>query len=333
MKKITHIIVITFFLVTLQKSELKAQEYNSPEYEEPNLSDEEGNDGKWTFWGNSNITTNQSQFSNWQGGGQNAISVATSLSLNLLYQNATTTWQTTLDAGYGLMLQGKNGIWYKNDDRIFLATQLGKKASENWNYSLYFSPQTQFQPGYYSEFDTMPISDFFAPGYVVASFGFEYKPDNKLSVFLGPLSSKNTFVLNQDLANMGAYGVEPGVYDYVEGKYIKEGKKIRSETGGFIRVSFYEPRVMKNISLDSRLELFANYLYKRGNIDVNFENQINLKVNEYISTNLILHLIYDDDILIALDDSFTRFGPRLQFKEVLSVGLTIDLGGNNNYYY
>ena len=234
----------------------------------------------------------ESQFSNWQGGGQNAISVATSLSLNLLYQNTTTTWQTTLDAGYGLMLQGKNGIWYKNDDRIFLATQLGKKASENWNYSLYFSPQTQFQPGYYSEFDTIPISDFFAPGYVVASFGFEYKPDNKLSVFLGPLSSKNTFVLNQDLANIGAYGVEPGVYDYVEGKYIKEGKKIRSETGGFIRVSFYEPRVMKNISLDSRLELFANYLYKRGNIDVNFENQINLKVNEYISTNLILHLIY-----------------------------------------
>ncbi len=329
-KTSAYMCVLLMFL--LNQNSLRAQETYSDNYGDPDLADEELQDGKWTFWGSSNITTNQSQFSNWQGGGQNAISVATSLSLNLLYQNSKTTWQTTLDAGYGLMLQGKNGIWYKNDDRIFLATQLGRKASKNWNYSLYLSPQTQFQPGYYSEFDTMPISDFFAPGYVVASFGFEYKPDQKLSVFLGPLSSKNTFVLNQDLANMGAYGVEPGIYDYAKGKYITEGKKLRSETGGFIRISFYEPRVMKNISLDSRLELFANYLYKFGNIDVNFENQINFKVNEYISTNLILHLIYDDDILIALNEDFTRFGPRLQFKEVLSVGLTIDLGGNNNYY-
>lgn len=282
--------------------------------------------GTWSFFGNSNIMTNQSQFSNWQGGGLNSIALATSLSLNLTYQTNTLNWQTTFDAGYGLMLQGSSGKWFKNDDRLAITTQVGKRASEAWNYTMLVSAQSQFRPGYYTEEDITPISDFFSPGYVVASIGLEYKPDYKLSVFLGPVSTKNTFVLNQDLANQGAYGVEPGEYDFLTETFITEGKNLRSETGGFIRVTYNEPRIMKNVSLSSTLELFSNYLYKAGNIDVNFENQLDLKINEYITTNLILHFIYDDDILIALDPEGTRFGPRLQFKEVLNVGLTINLG-------
>ena len=74
--------------------------------------------GTWTFYGNSNISTNQSQFSNWQGGGQNSIAISTSLNLNLTYQSPNLTWETTFDAGYGLILQGTNGRWFKNDDTV-----------------------------------------------------------------------------------------------------------------------------------------------------------------------------------------------------------------------
>jgi hypothetical protein len=228
------------------------------------------------------------------------------------------------------MLQGVNAKWFKNDDRLELTTKLGKKASKNWFYTALITPSTQFQPGYNSELDTIPISEFFAPGYVVASLGFDYNPSSKLSVFIGPVTSKNTFVLNQDLANQGAFGVEAGVFDDLLGVYTTPGKRHRSETGGYMRIVFNEPRIMKNIGIQSKLELFSNYLYNPENIDVDFENTITIKVNEYISTNLILHFLYDDDIQIALDPEGLRTGPRLQFKEVLGVGLSINIGGSGS---
>jgi len=281
--------------------------------------------GTWTFQGSSTINTSQSQFSNWQGGGQNSISLSTMLNMSLSYISETFSWESTLDAGYGLMLQGSSGRWFKNDDRFEISTKIGKKASKSWYYTALLTPSTQFQPGYMSEFDTVPISRFFAPGYVVASLGFDYNPSTKLSVFLGPITSKNTFVLDQNLADQGAYGVEAATYDYFTGEMLSPGKKHRSETGGYMRIVFNEPRIVKNIGLQSKLELFSNYLYKPGNIDVDFENTFTLKVNEYISTTMILHFIYDDDIQIALDPLGLRTGPRLQFKEVLAVGLLITL--------
>jgi hypothetical protein len=161
---------------------------------------------------------------------------------------------------------------------------------------------------------------------VVASLGMDYNPSQKLSVFIGPVTSKNTFVLNQDLADQGAYGVEAAKMDPVTFEYIPgTGKRHRSETGGFMRVVYNEPRIMKNVGIQSKLELFSNYLNNPENIDVDFENVLNLKINQYISTTLILHFIYDDDIMIALDPEGLRSGPRLQFKEVLSVGLSIQL--------
>jgi len=293
-------------------------------------SDQESR-GNWVFGGNSNISTSQAQFSNWQGGGENSVSIAASLQLSLLYQTDNLTWETSLSGGYGLMLQGGTSDWFKTDDRIEIATKLGRKAGKSWYYTALLTPSTQFQPGYSYLGDTVPISNFFAPGYVIGSLGFDFNPSQKLSVFIGPITSKNTFVLDQNLANQGAYGVEPGEIDYFTGEVISPGKRHRSETGGYFRLSYNEPRVLKNIGIQSKLELFSNYLYKPGNIDVDFENTISLQVNEYIATTIILHFIYDDDILISLDPEGSRSGPRLQFKEVLGVGLNINLGGNAGY--
>jgi hypothetical protein len=289
-------------------------------YDEPSL-------GQWTFGGHSVISTSQAQFSNWQGGGENSIAISTSLSLSLAYTSDKFNWESNFDAGYGIMLQGREGRWFKNDDRLEITTKFGLRANEKWFYTGLISLGSQFQPGYYNLGDAKPISEFLAPGYVMGSLGFDYVPSSKLSVFLGPVTSKNTIVLNQDLANQGAYGVEPGEYDYFTGEYLTLGKKFRSEAGGSIRVEYNEPRIVKNIGVQSRLVLFSNYIENPGNIDVDFENTFNLQVNEFITTNLILHFVYDDDIKIALDELGERTGPRLQFKQVLAVGLNINIGG------
>jgi len=62
------------------------------------------------------------------------------------------------------------------------------------------------------------------------------------------------------------------------------------------------------------------------NIDVNWELLISMKVNKYISATITTQLIYDDDINIAVDnnndDIIDEFGPRVQFREVLGIGLS-----------
>jgi hypothetical protein len=285
--------------------------------------------GIWTFGGNSTINTSQAQFSNWQGGGQNSVAISTTLSLNLIYASDRLNWESGFSAGYGIMLQGKDGQWFKNDDRLEITSKFGLKANNDWFYAGLLSLNSQFQPGYYDISDKRPISQFLAPGYLMGSLGFDYNPGPKMSLFIGPLTSKNTIVLNQDLANEGAYGVQAGEYDFVTGTYTTLGKRWRQEAGGSVRLEYNEPRIVKNVGLQSRVILFSNYLYKPGNIDVDFENTFLLKVNEYISTTLILHFIYDDDIQIALEATGQRRGPRLQFKEVLAVGLNIDIGGSH----
>ncbi len=284
----------------------------------------------WKFYGNSSINTSQSSFSNWQGGGINAISIYTTLNLNLIRYGKRSKWESVLNAGYGLMLQGDDVDWFKTDDRLDFNTKIGIKASKKWYYSASVNFISQFQPGYYTTGDSLPISNFLSPGYITGALGFDFNPSPKLSVIIGPVTSKNTVVMDQNLANMGAYGVEPGVYDYFEEKYTTPGKNLRSETGGSINVSYNNPRILKNVGIQSRLFLFSNYLEKPENIDVNFETQLNMQINENISTNLSLNLIYDDDVMIALDELGKRFGPRLQFKQVLAVGLNIMLG--NPYY-
>jgi len=283
--------------------------------------------GKWTFYGTSAISTNQSQFSNWQQGGINSISLTTGLNLNLGFANQSISWQNVLDINYGLSLQGNTSTWYKNDDRVSFSTKLGFRATKNWNYTIITSCSTQFQPGYNSIDEQMldfKASDFFAPATFISSIGIDYNPSPKLSVFIGPISSKNIIVNNQLLANMGVGGITPAEFDYATGKYLNDAKKHMAEMGGYVKVQFYEPRVLKNISIQSTLELFNNYLRNASRVDVNLQNDINIKLNEYIATNIILNLKYDDDILFDGPDG--RRGPRIQFMQVLGVGLAINLG-------
>ncbi len=74
-----------------------------------------------------------------------------------------------------------------------------------------------------------------------------------------------------------------------------------------------------------RLDLFSNYLHNPQNIDVSWETLIVLKVNKFISATVNTHLLYDDDILIKVDEGSEGepiMGKRAQFKEVIGVGFT-----------
>lgn len=156
------------------------------------------------------------------------------------------------------------------------------------------------------------ISKFLAPGYLLGAIGMDYKPSDIFTAFISPITGKVTIVNDTTLANKGAFGVEPG-------------EKTRSEFGGYARF-FITYEVMKNVTLQSKLDLFSNYLDKPQNIDVNWETLISMKINKYISATIMTHLIYDADVDIVIKEATANdpavVGPRVQFKEVLGVGFS-----------
>jgi len=78
--------------------------------------------------------------------------------------------------------------------------------------------------------------------------------------------------------------------------------------------------IMENVSFNTKLELFSNYLEETENIDVNWETKIEMKINKFLSASIVTNLIYDHDIIIADKDG--HIGPRTQFKEVLGIGFS-----------
>ncbi len=287
-------------------------------------------DTAWKIGGNFGLQFTQSSYQNWQAGGVNSIAGNGLVNIFANYDNGTDwTWYNRLDLGYGLNFQ--DTVFIKTDDRIELTSRVDRKISKVWNASALVNFRTQFANGYAKageRGDSIRISGVMSPGYLVTAVGFTYKPNKKLSVFLSPLTSKMTFVQDQRLADAGAFGVDEAVRDTVGGSYVvvEQGKNFRQEVGGYLNLAYKTP-IVKNVDMQFSINLFSNYLdgqYKF--IDVNSELMLFMKVNDYITANLALNLIYDNDIIFDTNDDGIMDGPRTQFKEVIGVGLTYHFG-------
>jgi len=83
--------------------------------------------------------------------------------------------------------------------------------------------------------------------------------------------------------------------------------------GASIR-SFFKKEIFENIIMENRLSLYSDYLDKPQNIDFDYTMNISMQVNKFISTNLTFQFVYDNNEI-----------QKLQAREVLGIGLTIDL--------
>ncbi|MBI3136571.1 MAG: DUF3078 domain-containing protein [Bacteroidetes bacterium] len=277
----------------------------------------------WKKGGLTALNISQVGLTNWAAGGQSSVALNGIVSLYANLKKGSSTWDNTLDLGYGILRQGsgvalKNGIFLKTDDKIDLVSKYGRRASEKWYYAGLINFNTQSTPGYTYPNDSVVISRFMAPAYLLGAVGMDYKPKETFTAFISPITMKTTFINDDSLANAGAYGVTKAVYDDF-GNLIVKGSRFRMEYGGYIRLS-YKKTFMENVTLTSKLSLFSNYANNPQNIDVNWENLLELKVNKFISCNITTHLIYDDDISIT--DAKGNVGPRTQFKEVIGVGFS-----------
>jgi hypothetical protein len=274
-----------------------------------------------------NLNYSQTTLKNWAAGGEDNFALNALAKMFANYKKEKWAWDNELTMGYG-GVQTTSRAWTKTDDRIELNSKLGRQLSEKWYFSYFFTFRTQFVDGYKVPGDTILISTFMSPGYVQTGLGFDYKPVDFFQANLSPATAKFTFVGNQDLADAGAFGVEPAERD-TAGNIITPGKTVRTEIGGSVTL-IIKKEIMKNVSVDTRLFAFSNYLENPENIDVNWDLLINMKINKWLSASFTSSLIYDDDIDIAFDSNGDGVddsaAPRTQWKTVLGVGLNVALG-------
>lgn len=278
----------------------------------------------WQKGGSIGVTFQQVSLANWAAGGINSVSVNAAGNLFANYKKGKSAWDNYLDLAYGVIRQGRTGaLWIKSDDRIDLGSKFGHQLQEKAFFAVLYNFRSQFANGYAIPGDSIPISRFAAPAYSLLAAGIDIKPTDYMSLFIAPLTWKATIVTDQRLADAGAYGVTKAEYNDL-GQVIANGKKMRNEIGGYVRFQLRK-EVVKNVTFETKLDLFSNYLQNPQNVDVNWQTIIDMKINDYLSANLTTHLIYDDDIDIAVDtnnDGITdKYGPRTQFKEVFGVGL------------
>lgn len=274
---------------------------------------------------------NQVSFTNWNSGGTNSISGIITGKATAKYKQEKWFWNSNFNLRYGLNKQESQGI-RKTDDVIEVISNFGleKDPKSNWFYSAKFSFNTQFANGFnYPDRET-PISRLMAPGYMFFGLGMEYgRHIERLSFYASPFTLKTTFVLDSDLANRGAFGVDPAIYD-LEGNLLREGKRVRQELG-ILLTNQFEEEVFENIKVNSLLRLYTDYINSFGNIDIEWELNLDMKVNQYVKATLGSHLRYDNDIKNDVEQNETtneeivRQGAKLQWKQILGVGVVVDL--------
>ncbi len=330
MKQLSFFVVLSFFLVSvssygqhvsfplpIKKSTLKRLNEQFTEKETTH----------WVSKNQAGVDLSEVAFVNWNSGGTNSFSGLAEAKFERNYTDQQTNWRNKLVSRYGINSQEGREI-RKTDDQLEVTSDFGYRRDtiSNWYYSAKFRFASQFTNGYKYPDDRTPISKFMAPGYVFLGVGSEYgKRIDNLSIYASPLTYKSTFVLDQTLANNGAFGVEPAVRDE-DGNIIKEGENFNSELGILLQ-SIWKARLMENINFTNSVNLYTDYLNSFGNIDVDWELNLNFKVNSFVLAKLGSHLRYDNDIKITetnVDGEEMVMGARIQWKQQLGIGVIVD---------
>jgi hypothetical protein len=269
------------------------------------------------------LDLNEIAFVNWNAGGVSAISGLLKGNFLRIHTLEKSEWVNELIVRYGITKQDGLAIQKSDDEFRFNSTYGYRKDTlTNWYHSAKFNFNTQFANGYKYPDTSSPISKPFSPAYTFLGYGANYFDKvKKFDLYISPLTFKNTLVLDQTLANKGAFGVNKAIYD-AEGNLVSKGRKSRTEFG-FLITNHYKKEVWKNITMENRLSLYSDYINNFGNIDVEWRLQFDLVVNKYVRANIGMHLIYDDDIKTTEEINVVKVpkGPKVQLKQVLGVGL------------
>lgn len=238
---------------------------------------------------------------NWYQGGNN--------NLNLI---GNFIWNVKLNPKFHPNLLFENTIQYKvainsapddtlrnysiSEDLFQINTKVGLKASNNWYYSATMQFKTQLLQSHPTNKRSLTAA-FLSPGELNLGLGMTYNHTSAdkrttLGLSINPLSYNMICYRNTAVA---AYA----------------GKKILNQYGSNVEAKLtWKP--IYYMTYTSRLYAFTNYKYLQGD----WENTLSFAINQYLSTQIYVHLRYDSSTA-RLDNTKWH---RWQLKEILSFG-------------
>ena len=267
-------------------------------------------------------------FVNWNSGGSNSISGLLGVETSANYSDGYFNWRNNALIRYGINKQESREL-RKTDDLFEINSNIGYKPNNlsNWFYSAKLNFRTQLANGYKYPNKDVPISRLMAPGYLFFGGGMEYgKHIEELAFYFSPVTLKATFVLDEDLANAGSFGVTPAVLDS-EGNVVIEGERIRKEVG-ILMTNSYKMPIAENIGLKHQVSVYTDYINNFGNLDLDWRVDFDFKVNSFVRATLGSHLRYDDDVKTKepseIEGEFDDAGAKIQWKQFLGIGFAVD---------
>jgi hypothetical protein len=284
----------------------------------------------WEFSGITGINLNQASFSNWTAGGVNSVAFSALGKYSANHKKEKFSWKNNLNLMYG-MIKNENESLKKNEDLIELISVAGYDFAPKWSATGYVSFRTQFANGFDKDYDTVKISEFMAPAYLTISPSVRYSPSENFYLLLSPVTAKFTFVMDQELADLGSFGVTPAEYD-TSGVKTKDGEQVLLYLGPFFE-AYFKKEVAKNLVYESRLNLLYTFLNRDNleayDMDASWENFINYSIAKYFSVSLFLHFVYlpgQPIIKFETHNGVTvpnaASNRHIQVKETLGIGIT-----------
>lgn len=273
------------------------------------------------YWTNGILTQigfSQTSLTNWAEGGSANISLNALIDANANYAKDNMIWENRLKLSYGFIQSFDkntplNQQFDKSDDRIQLDSKWGWQLVDKLYFSALFNFRTQMTPTYTFDTSTDPAtrtlqSKFMAPGYVSLGLGINYKPFNFLSLNLSPATGNLVVVTEESLRE--TYG-------------NATDQPVRAEFGAQFKMDInYAYKIFK---ISSALTLFSNYLENPDNIQVYWDVDASLAITKILTLTLRTNLIWDENIKFT-DAQGKDLPPRVQFKEIVSLGLTWTFG-------
>lgn len=251
------------------------------------------------------VNISQGSLSNWAAGGDDfSLSANSNINLFAFYKKDKYSWDNTFDLNIGYVNTTSQG-GRKNDDRFDFLSKYGTAINDKLNVSVLANLRSQLFKGYTYPGGVKTFSStLMAPGYLLNSFGIDYKPISHLSIYLSPVTARWVIVRDTSLANRGLYGVTPG-------------KTSNFEFGAFATIT-YQRIINKIITYKGRMDLFSNYKHDPWNVDLFFANAFNAKLGKSLAVSWSLDFIYDDDVRLF---GKNQRSPGLQIKSLIGIGI------------
>lgn len=254
--------------------------------------------------------------SNWRGGGVNTIGFNTLLNAQAHRKSGSQRFDNEADLLFAFS-QTKGLGYRKGQDRLYLDTKYGRVLSAKWDMFLSLNLLSQFAAGYKYDKDSAgqerarSVAAFFAPAFITAAYGFEYRPAPYFHLRLAPFAPRLTVV-----SRAGRFGNVLGETPYG----VNPGHSTRFEVLAAQVLAELDKSLNPTLNLKARYLLFANYRHLNGReIDHRLDLGLTAKVGRYVDVALNGIALYDRDqdqkvqfsqgLTIGVAYAFQNFGP------------------------